>query len=60
MANTTIENEIIRNIELLTNEILNKMNNGDKLKAREYANYFDDFIDQYCLDGVHTYHKSLR
>jgi hypothetical protein len=60
LENTAIEREIIRNIELLTKEILTKMGEGNKLKVREYANYFDDFIDQYCLDGVHTYHKSLR
>ena len=59
MVNTTLEENMIEQVEILANEILNKMRNGNRAKVREYSKYFDEIIDSYCLDRIHTYHKTM-
>ena len=56
---TPFEENIVNNVEVLTNEIIKEMRNGNKLKVREYSNYFSDMIDSYCLDGQITFHRTL-
>lgn len=56
---TGIEENMVDNIEKLTNEIIKNMKASNKKKVREYSTYFSEIVDSYCLDGVITFRKTM-
>lgn len=54
MDKNPLDNEMINNIKILCNLIKDNAEDMDKVKIRQYQNYLNDIIDNFCLDGLFT------